>query len=79
MSNGLNFCEGNVVKYVARWRRKNGIEDLKKARQYLDFMIEEQEAARDFGDTLVSHYPLSPSSSPKVQFKGDSEDDSIEG
>jgi len=36
---GLNFNEGNVLKYLARWRRKNGIEDLKKAKFYLDRLI----------------------------------------
>lgn len=38
----LNFSyeEGNVFKYLSRWRKKNGVEDLKKARQYLDFLIE---------------------------------------
>ena len=37
---GLDFCEGNVVKYVCRHRHKNGIEDLKKAQAYLRMMIE---------------------------------------
>lgn len=37
----LNFLEGNVVKYIVRWRKKNGAEDLKKARVYLDKLIEE--------------------------------------
>lgn len=40
MSNGLDFCEGNVVKYVSRWRDKNGLDDLLKARHYIDFLIE---------------------------------------
>lgn len=44
MANGLSFCEGNVVKYVSRWRNKGGVEDLKKARQYLDFLIEGEES-----------------------------------
>lgn len=43
MANGLDFCEGNVVKYVSRWRAKGGVGDLKKARQYLDFIIKQQE------------------------------------
>lgn len=47
LANELDFCEGNVVKYVTRWRFKNGVEDLKKARQYLDFMIEEEESKDD--------------------------------
>ena len=36
----LDFFEGNIVKYVTRWKDKNGIEDLKKAKQYLDKLIE---------------------------------------
>ena len=39
IKNRLGFCEGNVVKYVSRWGVKGGIEDLKKARQYLDMLI----------------------------------------
>lgn len=30
---------GNVLKYMCRWRNKNGLEDLKKARWYLDRLI----------------------------------------
>ena len=40
MSHNLDFMEGNIVKYVTRWRHKNGIEDLLKAKQYLDKLIE---------------------------------------
>ncbi len=36
-------CTGNVIKYVWRWRRKNGVEDLRKARWYLDKLIKEVE------------------------------------
>lgn len=39
-ANQLGFFEGNVVKYVTRWKRKNGLEDLRKARHYLDKLIE---------------------------------------
>ena len=42
--NGLNWCEGNIVKYVVRHRFKNGLEDLKKARHYLEKLIELEEA-----------------------------------
>lgn len=38
--NELNFIQGNVIKYVCRYNHKNGIEDLKKARHYLDLLIE---------------------------------------
>jgi hypothetical protein len=36
---GLGYFSGNVIKYVARHRKKNGVEDLKKARHYLDKLI----------------------------------------
>lgn len=36
----LDFYAGNVVKYVLRFPHKGGVEDLKKARHYLDYMIE---------------------------------------
>ena len=37
------YCEGNVLKYVSRWRHKGGVEDLKKAKVYLQWMIESAE------------------------------------
>jgi len=41
---GLDFTEGNVVKYVARSKHKeNRVEDLKKARWYLDYLISQLE------------------------------------
>ena len=42
LANELGFCEGNVIKYLCRYKRKNGLEDLKKARQYIDFLIERE-------------------------------------
>lgn len=41
--NGMDFLEGNVIKYVARYKRKNGLEDLRKAQQYLTWLIEREE------------------------------------
>lgn len=38
--NGLGFPEGNVIKYVSRHYSKNGIEDLRKARHYLELLAE---------------------------------------
>jgi len=41
---GLDFCLGNVVKYISRHKHKNAsLEDLKKARWYLDYAIENLE------------------------------------
>jgi hypothetical protein len=39
----LGFYEGNVIKYVSRYKLKNGIEDLKKAKWYLDRLIQNHE------------------------------------
>lgn len=39
-ANGIGYMEGNVIKYVSRWKTKNGVEDLRKARHYLDLLIE---------------------------------------
>lgn len=39
-ANGLGFHEGNVIKYITRWKDKNGVEDLRKAVHYLELLIE---------------------------------------
>jgi hypothetical protein len=41
VSQGLGFLEGNVIKYVTRYRHKNGREDLLKAKAYLDRLLKE--------------------------------------
>lgn len=42
--NGLEgYYTGNVLKYMCRWKKKNGLEDLKKARVYLNWLIDEIE------------------------------------
>ena len=41
--NGLSFIQGNVIKYVCRYKAKNGIEDLNKAKHYIDLLIEFEE------------------------------------
>ena len=40
IANNLGYLEGNIVKYVSRWKDKGGIEDLKKAQHYLQKLIE---------------------------------------
>ena len=40
--NNLNWEQGNVVKYVTRYKDKNGVEDLKKAVKYLELLIERE-------------------------------------
>jgi hypothetical protein len=42
-ANGLGYFEGNIVKYVSRWQDKGGINDLRKAKHYLEKLIELKE------------------------------------
>ncbi len=39
-ANNIGYFEGNVIKYVSRWRAKNGIKDLEKAKHYIELLIE---------------------------------------
>lgn len=41
------YHTGQVIKYIWRWKRKNGVEDLKKARWYLERLIQQEEAKPD--------------------------------
>lgn len=41
-ANNIGYLEGNVIKYIARHKHKNGIEDLYKAKHYLEKIIEEE-------------------------------------
>lgn len=43
VANEIPYREANVIKYVFRHSKKNGVEDLKKARHYLNMIIEEYE------------------------------------
>ena len=45
-ANNLGYFEGNVVKYVSRWRDKGGIDDLRKAKHYIDKLIEIETARK---------------------------------
>lgn len=39
-ANNLGFEEGNAVKYICRWKNKNGVQDLEKAIHYIQLLIE---------------------------------------
>jgi len=60
VKNGLSYLEGNVIRYVSRWRNKNGVEDLKKAQVYLGWLIEQRSKIdldlwwRQYGTTWVA-------------------------
>ena len=59
LANNLGFCEGNVVKYISRWRLKSkhgpNVEDLRKAKHYIDMLIE-----REVGGYLKSEESEAP-------------------
>ena len=42
LSQNLGFFEGNIIKYVSRWRNKGGVQDLQKAMTYLQRLIDSQ-------------------------------------
>lgn len=54
MSNQMQFCEGNVIKYVTRWRDKGGMKDLRKAAHFIDFILENEPYRHQF----TVHRPL---------------------
>ena len=41
-ANEMDYLEGNIVKYISRYKFKNGIEDLEKAKFYLNMLIERE-------------------------------------
>ena len=45
------FCTGNCIKYLFRWKQKNGVEDLTKSSYYLNYLIEkEKEKEKENGE-----------------------------
>ena len=43
LANDMDFVSGNIIKYVTRYKHKNGLEDLKKAKHYLELLINNYE------------------------------------
>ena len=43
LKNDIPWREANAIKYISRYKKKNGLEDLKKARWYLNNLINEME------------------------------------
>lgn len=51
IANNIPYIEGNVIKYVSRWRAKGGVQDLEKARHYIDMLIELEAKAKSNAPT----------------------------
>ena len=47
LANNIPHCEACVIKYITRWKNKNGIEDLRKARHYIDILIENETGKKE--------------------------------
>lgn len=46
IANNIGYLEGNIIKYISRWKDKGGVEDLKKAQHYLQKLIETHDKER---------------------------------
>jgi hypothetical protein len=44
--NSIGYCEGSAIKYLSRWRDKGGIQDLYKAKHFIDKLIEHEESKK---------------------------------
>ena len=45
--NNVPYCESNVIKYIMRHKDKNGLEDLKKAKHYIELLVK-----LEYGETI---------------------------
>ena len=49
----LGYLEGTALKYIARWKHKNGVEDLKKAIHFLQKKVEVEEQCNAFTSSQI--------------------------
>jgi hypothetical protein len=47
LANSIGYCEGSAIKYLSRWRDKGGIQDLYKAKHFIDKLIEHEESKNE--------------------------------
>ena len=50
----LGYLDGTALKYIARWKDKNGLEDLRKAIHFLEKLIETEEKKNNNGSKSLS-------------------------
>ena len=46
IKNNIGFVEGNVIKYILRFKDKGGIADLEKAKQYIELLIDSSKSSK---------------------------------
>ena len=66
-ANKIPFMEGSAIKYLSRWRDKGGIEDLKKARHFIDMLIEYESNAQNRKSQEPTRSPATESFSKRYQ------------
>lgn len=49
VANDIGYCEGTAIKYLSRWKKKGGVQDLEKAKHFIDLLIDSlpEEATND--------------------------------
>jgi hypothetical protein len=47
MENDLGFCEGSAIKYICRYRSKGGVQDLEKAKHYIEMLIQRERESQN--------------------------------
>ena len=60
LKNNIPFCEGNVIKYVTRWRDKGGLDDLRKAKEYINEIMAYEIHVVGTQDTVGEGITISP-------------------
>jgi hypothetical protein len=64
VANNLDYFQGQITKYVTRWKEKGGLQDLEKAKHFLDKYIEVEKekipTTKDFKETLKERYQTDP-------------------
>lgn len=51
VANNMGFCEGNIIKYISRWEMKGGVDDLEKAKHYIEMLIEQENKRNGNGNS----------------------------
>ena len=46
IKNNVGFVEGNIIKYVLRFKEKGGVDDLRKAQHYIELLIEHTKSSK---------------------------------
>jgi hypothetical protein len=64
VANKLGYLEGTAIKYLTRWQKKNGVEDLKKAIHFIEKLIEVEELKNGKSSTGISTFPTWGTAAP---------------